>query len=112
MSLGSSTLVQRAWRTQFKNVKPPSHSTITRVASRFESSGSVINIPSFHTKPNEKREDAKNQLKSLYSQNPSLSIRKASVSVGISYSMTRDILLNDLKLKPYKYNDYHALGWR
>ena len=80
MSLGSSTLVQKAWRTQFKNVKPPSHSTITRVASRFESSGSVINKPPFYMKPNEKREDAKNQLKSLYSQIPSLSIRNALIS--------------------------------
>ncbi len=109
LSLGSSTLVQRAWRTQFKNVKPPSHTTITRVATRFESRGSVIDKPPFHTKPSEKREEAKNQLKSLYSENPSLSIRKAACAVGISCSMTRDILLNDLKLKPYKYNDCHEL---
>ena len=30
-------------------------------------------------------------------------MRKASVDVGISYSLCRDRLLKDLRLKPYKY---------
>ena len=45
----------------------------------------------------------------LFTEDPSLSIRKASVDVGISYSLCRDILLKDLRLKPYKYQSVHQL---
>ena len=50
-----------------------------------------------------------NRLKMLFTEDPSLSIRKASVDVGISYSLCRDILLKDLHLKPYKYQSAHQL---
>ena len=63
-------------------------------------------------KPKKERDirvDARNQLKILFSVNPRLSIRKASVDVEISYSLCRDILLKDLQLKPYKYQIAHQL---
>ena len=51
----------------------------------------------------------KTQLKSLFEQKSDLSIRKASQQVEISYTMTRDILLKDLQLKLYKYNECQKL---
>ena len=52
---------------------------------------------------------ARNKLKVLFSDDPRLSIRKASVDVEISYSLCRDILLKDSQLKPYKYQSAHQL---
>ena len=63
-------------------------------------------------KPKKERDirvDARNKLKVLFSEDPRLSIRKASVDVEISYSLCRDILLKDLQLKPYKYQSAHQL---
>ena len=59
IGLGNVTLVQRAWKTKFKNTKPPSRSTILGVGSKLEKTGSLNDIPPFHTKPKEKREEAK-----------------------------------------------------
>ena len=52
-------------------------------------------------KPKKERDirvDARNKLKVLFSEDPKLSIRKASVDAKISYSLCRDILLKDLQL--------------
>ena len=39
--LGSTTLVQRAWRTKFVCSKAPDHSTILYIARQYEKNGSV-----------------------------------------------------------------------
>ena len=44
MSLGSPTLVQRAWRTKYVCSTAPSWSTIMMTAKQFEKTGSVINL--------------------------------------------------------------------
>jgi len=44
MSLGSPTLVQRAWRTKYVCSTAPSWSTIIMTAKKFEKTGSVINL--------------------------------------------------------------------
>ena len=44
MSLGSPTLVQRAWRTKYVCSTAPSWSTIMMTAKKFEKTGSVINL--------------------------------------------------------------------
>ena len=49
------------------------------------------------------------KLKILFTENPPLSLRKASVYVGISYYFCRDILHKNLRLKPYKYQSVHQL---
>lgn len=91
IKLGSATLVQRAWRSNFTCSKAPSRSRIQNIVSKLEKSGSLNDIPPFHSTSSEKRENAKNTLKILFSENPSLSIRKASTAAGISYSLTREI---------------------
>ena len=55
------------------------------------------------------RREVRIRLKILFTEDPSLSIRKALVDVGISYSLCRDILLKDLRLKPYKYQSARQL---
>lgn len=107
--LQNSTLVQRAWRTEFKNKKAPSCSTIERLAQRFENTGSVADSPPVQKKPSEKRQDAKKQLETLFSEFDNLSIRKAKRTTGISYGMIHRILKEDLHLKPYKEHEWHEL---
>jgi len=44
MSLGSPTLVQRAWKTKYVCSTAPSWSTIMMTEKQFEKTGSVINL--------------------------------------------------------------------
>ena len=77
MKLGNPTLVQRAWRTQFMKSMAPSRSTILRVVSKLEKTGSLKDIPPLQNKTADRFEDAKNRLKKLYNEDPTLSLRKA-----------------------------------
>ena len=102
-------LVQRAFRTKFKIPYCPTRRTILCLSKKFEKTGTLHDLP---PKPKNQRElhlEAKNQLKILFTEDPSLSIRKASVATSISYSLCRDILLKELLLKPYKYQSAHQL---
>ena len=103
IELKSPVLVQRAFRTKFKIPYCPTRRTILCLSKKFEKTGTLHDLP---PKPKNQRElhlEAKNQLKILFTEDPSLSIRKASVATSISYSLCRDILLKELLLKPYKY---------
>ena len=55
------------------------------------------------------REEVKNGIKALVSANPKFSLRKAAYAVGVSYSTARNIVINELHLKPYKYRMCHKL---
>ena len=107
--LGSFRSVQKAWRTKFMNERAPCVNTIKYTVQRFEKSGSVTSSTPTHAKPSHKKEEAKNQLKDLVSNNPSLSIRKATAITGISYGSVRSILKDDINLKPYKLHEWHEL---
>ena len=91
--LKNSTLVQRAWRTEFKFLKAPTHKTISYWSETFNKHGTVENQP--HDRPDlvKKREALKNQLESLFKENSSLSLRKAAVATGSSHSHVRVILV-------------------
>ena len=107
--LKSYTLVRRSWRTNFKNDIVPDVRTIKRTIDSFNKTGSVASLPPLRPTPSQKREDAKNQLKEMFSAHPSLSIRKASANTGMSYGMVRRVLKEDLHLKPYKLHEWHEL---
>ena len=96
------TLVKRAWRTKFKNTKAPSTNTINSIISKFEKMGLVTSESLETAKQSGLREEAKKLLKTVITENPSLSIRKASCATDFSYSLCRYVLKHDLKLKPYK----------
>jgi hypothetical protein len=59
MSLGSPTLVQRAWRTKYVCSTAPSWSTIIMTAKKFEKTGSVINLQARKRNISPKRKNAK-----------------------------------------------------
>ena len=93
----SVTLVQRAYRSEYKNKKCPTKATILSLSRKMCAN------------ERETRIDARIRLNILFTEDPSLSIRKASVDVGISYSLCRDRLLKDLRLKPYVQSAYQLL---
>jgi hypothetical protein len=59
MSLGSPTLVQRAWRTKYVCSTAPSWSTIMMTPKQFEKTGSVINLQARKRNTSQKRKNAK-----------------------------------------------------
>jgi len=78
-------------------------------AKQFEKTGSVINLQAIKRNTSQKRKNAKISSKNIMSEKSSLSISKASriISWKISCSLTRQVLKNDLGLKPYKKPDLH-----
>jgi hypothetical protein len=59
MSLGSPTLVQRAWRTKYVCSTVPSWSTTMMAAKQFEKLSSVINLQARKRNTSQKRKNAK-----------------------------------------------------
>jgi len=59
MSLGSPTLVQRAWRTKYVCSTAPSCSTIMMTVKKFEKTGSVINLQPRKRNTSQKRKNSK-----------------------------------------------------
>lgn len=110
VELKSVSLVQRAYRSQFKNRPCPTAQAITKLSRKFNTTGTILDLPAKPKKERDIRVHARNTLKALFSEDPTLSIRKASVDAGISFSLCRDILLKDLQLRPYKYQSAHQLS--
>lgn len=98
----NATLVQKAWRTKYKNKTAPDIRTIKNMMSTYKKTGSVM--PAKRTKgvPTAIRQEAKTLLKKVVAENPSLSTRKAASVAQISQTLARIILRKDLGLKPYK----------
>ena len=101
--IGRVRLIQRAYRSKFKNKPCPTAEAIAKLSKEIYTTGTILDLPPKQKKERDIRVDARNKLKVRFFEDPRLSIRKASVDVEISYSLCRDILLKDLKLKPYKY---------
>ncbi len=59
MSLGSPTLVQRAWRTKYVCSTVPSWSTTMMTAKQFEKLSPVINLQARKRNTSQKRKNAK-----------------------------------------------------
>ena len=60
--LKNYTLLQRAWRSSFKNFRVPVIGTIKSIVERFNNTGSVASQPLLRAQPSQKREVARNQL--------------------------------------------------
>ncbi len=103
------TLVQRAWRSTYRHEATPHHNTIMSLVSKFDSMGFVNDLHSGRAMDVEKHEETKNQLKVLIKANPKLSLRKAASVVGVSHMTVRTIFIDELHLKPYKYQMCHEL---
>jgi ribosomal protein L17 len=70
--------VERACQAKYGRNSAPRISTIKNIISTFEKHGSV------KTPASQKREEVKNQLKTMIAENPTLSTRKAASSLQIS----------------------------
>ena len=103
------SLVQRTFRTEYPKDCNPSHSVIKNILSNFEKYGSVAHVPPKHKNLGQKRLMAKNQLESLVSDFPQLSIRKAASVVGVSPTLVYYIFHDDMHLKSYKFHLWHKL---
>jgi len=101
--------VQRAFRTEYKNERAPSNSVIKNIISHFEKTGSVVYSAPKPKELSQKRVDARNQLKTMISENTSLSTRKAASAIGVSRYLIISILHDDLHLKPYRTREWHKL---
>ena len=64
----------------------------------------MVRLPPKHKNLGQKREMAKNQLESLISDFPQLSIRKAASAVCVSPTLVYYIFHDDTHLKPYKFH--------
>jgi len=106
---GNITLVKRAWRSNFKNIKAPSTNTINNIVAKFEKM--VLETPKTKKveKVTPKRLEAKIALKNVVTEKPKISIRKASKASGFSYGLCQKVLKSDLGLKPYKRSYVHQL---
>jgi hypothetical protein len=104
MSLGSPTLVQRAWRTKYVCSTAPKWSTIIMTAKKFEKTGSVINLQARKRITSQKRKNGKISSKKLCQKILHYRSEKQAIA-KISCSLTRLVLKNDLGLKPYKKPD-------
>ena len=69
---------------------------------KFNHMGILNDKPPKQDEMSEKRQNASNHIKELYSETPNLSSHKAAQIVKVSSTLVRDILKIDLKLKPYK----------
>jgi hypothetical protein len=101
--------VQSAWRAQYSTRAVPEPNTIKYNVSKFNKTGSVIHVPRKRRQLSKKVEEAKNRLKNIITENPALSVRKASGAIGISRETTRYILRYNLGKKPYKHQECQAL---
>ena len=62
-NLMNHSLVQRVWRTEFKNEKAPDAKVIKNIINSFEKTDSVVHIPRNLWDPTQKRQEAKNKLR-------------------------------------------------
>ena len=75
----------------------------------FEETGSVSPTPPKRKSPIKKREDAKNELETMVTEFPNLSLRKAASAIGVSPTLVYHVLHDDLHWKPYTLHRWHKL---
>jgi hypothetical protein len=106
---GSPKLVQQAFRTKYESKHIPSRSVITNIVSSFEKYGSVVGTTKNGRPRSKKREEVKNQLETMISEDPSLSTRKAASALQCSQTFIVTVLHDDLHLKPFKFHNWHFI---
>ena len=79
VELKSVRLVQKSYRSKFKNRSSPTAEAITKLSKKFDTTGTILDLP---PRPKKEREiswetswvDARNKLKVIFSDDPRLSI--------------------------------------
>jgi len=109
LKLGHTISVQRAYRKNFNSKWAPRSRDIKAAYDRFKKTGSIKANVRMAGQGTNKRENAVIAIKALIEENATLSARKVAAPVGVSQSLCQTIMLNDLGLKPYKYQSCHEL---
>ena len=105
----SVTAVQLPFRTKFRCKTALSDGVITSIVRTFEKHGSVIGTAKNGRAKSNKREEVKNQLETMISEDPSLSTRKAASALQCSQTLIVTVLHDDLHLKPFKFHNWHFI---
>jgi hypothetical protein len=98
----SYVLVQRSWRTHFKNQPAPSPNNIKEIVRRFEETCSL------DPRPRRKKTPAP-RVQEAICQKPNTSIRELARDIKMSPEFVRGVLLNNLELYSYKIPIYQRL---
>ena len=75
---GRIVRVQCAYCAKFNEKIAPNASTIRKIVSEFEKTGSVLPTPPKRISPSKRREDAKNELETMVAEFPNFFLRKAA----------------------------------
>ncbi len=98
----SLVLVKREFWTKYKNTPARTSTNIKTIVNRFKKTGSILPLPNQRRPTTQKRNDAKIAIEKLFSEFLNLLINKVSAAVQVSSSLARNILKQDLQMKPYK----------
>jgi transposase len=79
--------VERAYQAKYGRHSASGMNTIKNIISTFEKHGSVIETTTNRKPTSEKREEVKNQLKTMIAENPILSTRKATSALQCSRTL-------------------------
>lgn len=107
--LKSVTAVQRAFRTRFKSRSAPSFTTIKDIAKKFESTGSVQDLPRKGKGETEFRKTVRKQVQTHIESNCQLSLNDVHPNTDGSRSTVYRVLKEDLGLKPYRFKERQKL---
>lgn len=97
--------VRTLWQEAF-NTPPPSRQAIYRIRNKFESSGSVINLPKSGRPKTSMTEENEIRVALTFVNSPRKSTRCASMELSIPRTSLRRLML---KLKPYHPHLIHGL---
>lgn len=92
---------QRAYRKKYRGRAAPKSDTIRRLASNFETYGSVANRQGHRPRPRRSKENIRAVERSV-TENPNVSYRRRSQQLKISGTSLRRILKDDLHMFPFK----------
>lgn len=108
----SPVTVARAFAKEFKVHSGPDRKTITRLIEKFEHTGSVCDNMRHNVgrKATVSTPENVEKTRELLARSPRKSIRRAAQQVGIKRESLRKIIVNELKLFPYKVQVHQPLS--
>jgi Helix-turn-helix domain (DUF4817) len=103
----NATHVVREWKKHF-NTPPPSRPAVTEINKRFDTTGSVADLPRSGRPRCVRTEENVQAVVDKYARSPGTSLRRASLALGMDKSAVRRILA-DVGMKPFRPILVHEL---
>jgi hypothetical protein len=103
--------VKNRWRDLFGRSSIPTDKAIMDVVNKFNAYGTVCNVNKGRSGPHvsARAPEEVDRVEEFFSENPSVSTRRASQELGISRTSLQRILKHDVKLYPYKIQMFQLL---